>query len=1042
MQKRIKRLLTFVLFLCTTTIAFAQTVTVSGTVTDERNETLIGVNVQVKGTTTGTITDLDGKYTLTVPNSQSILVFSYVGYLSQEIPVGNQRTLNVALREDAQGLEEVVVVGYGTQRRVTVTGAVASVKGDELLASPASNLTSSIVGRMPGVIGFQRSDAPGDGNMDIRIRGTNTMGYRDPLIVIDGVPAREGGFAMLSPSDIETMSVLKDAAAAIYGSRAANGVILITTKQGQEGKPTVRYNGNWGFSQPTRMPEMANAFEYATMMNDINRYRKLAPWATEEELQKYKDGSDPWRYPNTNFIEQSIKDIAPTYRHELGVSGGNNRAKYYFNFAANGEDWIFKNAYGRYDQYSIRLNLDFKVNDYIQLSVGSMARMQDRKRPIWDDNTIFASIVRSKPTDHGWLPDGRPGLDLEYGHNPVIIANDMAGTHDRKTYYFQNNIKAVIKVPGVEGLTFTTTGSYDKMFYFNKLFRRPITLYNVNKETLAVTPVTRGDSGSNMNINLEHENYDRTAWMLNGVVNYDFSINQVHNFGIMAGMEAQYSGHNRVEVYRRDFLTDAIAEIDMGPIAEQRAEGSSWEESRLNYFGRVSYNYSERYLLEFVWRYDGSYRFPKDKRYGFFPGIMAAWRASEEGFWKDNVSFIDYFKLRLSYSQTGNDFLTTEIQGQTLDRSIQYLNLYEFGTSTGTSRTAEQNSYLFGSRFQQTIRPIRVPNENITWERGTMYDVGFDLKFLKNRLSLEADLFYSKRTGMLISRSASVPQSAGMTLPRENLGEMSNRGVEGLLRWDDRLSNNLSYYASFNMTYSRDKIDFWDEVPGIPEWQRSTGKRVGTRLYYIADGVFNTQQELDSYPQWPSGARLGDIKYVDYDGDGKITADDRVRIDKRKEPNTIAAFTLGATWKNFDIMLMFQAGLGGHTYIWRERAGTAGNFYRYTYQNRWTEENPMVEHPRTYNREEEYWASQSEDRESTYYLWDTDYLRLKNMEIGYTLSSFPFIKKIGIKSFRIYATGLNLLTFDKVKLQDPEQNDTGRDYPQRRIINFGATLTF
>ena len=838
---------------------------------------------------------------------------------------------------------------------------------------------------------------------------------------------RDGGLDRINPSEIESISVLKDASAAIYGSRAANGVILVTTKRGKDGKPTVTYTGNWGFSQPTRMPEMANAFEYATMINDIYRYRGNDPQYTADDLQKYKDGSDPWGHPNTDYVAQSIKDISPTYRHDVGVSGGNERIKYYTNFSANGEEGIFKNSANRYDQFAIRTNLDMKVNEYITLSYGNESRMEIRNYPTFSASDIFTSMVRSKPTDVGFYPNGQPGHDLEYGHQPVMMATDAAGFDNQKDYYFQNNLKAVIKVPGIEGLSLIATGSYDKYIKMRKLFRTPYTLYSwIGDEAHTTVALKKGVSA----IDLEQQHTDRTSWLANAVLNYDFSIGQNNNFTVMVGIEANNQHQDYLEGYRKYFLSDLFAELDNGMLEERRIEGNSWEESRLNYFGRVSYNYKERYLAEFVWRRDGSYRFPPEKRYGFFPGISAAWRISEEDFWKESVSFIDYFKLRASLSQSGNDYLTSDPDGDgvfEIDRSIQYLNTYKFSTN-----------YLFGTSFYQTLTQSRTPNPDITWEVGTTYDLGLEFKFLNNRLSLETDLFYHKRTNMLIYRNASIPESGGITLPRENLGELSNRGVEGLIRWDDKVGN-VTYYASLNGTFAKNRIDFWDETPNTPDYQKSTGRVSDAELFYVADGVFNTQEELDSYPHW-AGARLGDIKFVDYNNDGVIDGDDRIRVNKHKEPTLIAGVTLGANWNNFDIMALIQGAAGGHTYIWRERAGTAGNFYKWTYDHRWTEENPMIEHPRTYNREDEYWASEG-DRKNTYYLWNTDYQRLKNLEIGYTLN-LPYLRNIGIQNLRIYTNGTNLVTLDKVKVQDPEQNNTGKDYPQRRMINFGASITF
>ena len=1012
--------------------ALAQSISVSGTITDVEDLPVPGVNILVKGTLTGTASDANGRYTISVPNSNAVLVFSSIGFASQEIAVGNRTNINVTLLEDASQLEEIVVVGYGVQRKVTVTGSVSTMRGEELKASPTTNLSNGIVGRMPGVIGFQRSDEPGGGGSTLRIRGTTTQGFKDPLYVIDGIPDREGGFDRLNPGDIESISVLKDASAAIYGSRAANGVVLITTKRGTEGKPMISYAGNWGFSQPTRLPEMCNAFEYATLVNEIDKYYKDAAGRyTDEDLRMYKDGSDPWGHPNTNYMKDAIKKVSPTYRHELGVSGGNDRVKYYTNISAVGQEGIFYNAANRNDIYGVRTNLDVKINDYISLSYGNGSRIEAIKYPTKGADAIFTALVRSKPTDVGFYPNGLPGPDLEYGDQPVVMATKATGLDDQKRYYIQNNLNFVIKVPGVDGLTVTPSFAFDKYMWTRKRFATPYTLYQWTKtDAHECIPITRG-GGDGYVTDLTHEFEDRTSWTINTVVNYNFTVAANHNFGIMAGMEGQAKNNQWILAYRKNLLSTNpdVAQLDTGPLDERRSEGRGWKEARLNYFGRLTYNFQERYLFELIGRYDGSYRFPKNKRYGFFPGASAAWRISEENFW--NVSAINFFKLRGSVSQTGNDYL---VDGNgNLDRSIQYLSTYQFGTE-----------YLLGTTFNKTLRPSRIPNPDITWERQTEYDLGIEMKFLRNRLSLESDIYLRKRANMLRYRNATLPQTSGITLPRENIGEMSNRGIELLIRWDER-KGDVNYYAAFNMTYSKDKLDYIDEAPGIPDWQKETGKVNGTDLYYIADGVFQNEAEIERTPHW-GGAKPGDLIFrkVDTREDANpmvINADDRVRINKRKEPMFIAGVLLGAEWKGFDVRAFIQGATGGNTYIYRERAGEAGNFFRYSYLNRWTGEGTNYEHPRIYNREEPYWASEG-SRRNTYFLKSTDYIRLKTFEIGYRFGNVGFLNDLHIQNLRIFAQGSNLFTIDKIKIQDPEQNNASKDYMQRRYFNFGATLTF
>ena len=859
----------FLLCVMFTATAFAQQKTIKGTVVDVTGEPLIGVNVAVKGTTIGIITDIDGNYTLEVP-SKSTIVFSYIGYQAQEVPVGNQSTINVTLKEDAQKLEEVVVVGYGTQKKVTVTGSVASVSGEELKASPTTNLSNGMVGRMPGVIGFQKSDEPGGGGTTIRVRGTNSLGSNDPLVVIDGIPDRDGGFNRLNPTEIESISVLKDASAAIYGARAANGVILITTKRGKEGKATVTFNASGGFSQPTRLPKMANAFEYATMVNEINP----GTW-TDEDLRLFQDGSDPWGHPDTDWFDTTIKNASPMYRADVGVQGGSEKMKYYVNFAANGEDGIYKNSANRYDQYSLRMNLDINTSKYVSFQLGSIARLENTKYPMKSASSIFSGIRRGKPTQNAYWPTGEPGPDLERGDNPAVTSTDIAGFDNQKNYYIQNNLSVNIKIPWIEGLTIRGNGSYDKHFYNRKKFEKPILLYSwdgVNKNSSGLTAAKRYVD----NAQLSREHSDATSWMVNGLIDYNRTFGQ-HNLGVTFGIEAQKKDYDFTSAFRQGFISDTKPELNLGSDVGMKNTGYSWEEARLNYFGRVSYNYLERYLFEFVWRADGSYRFPKNKRYGFFPGASVAWRVSEENWWKENVRFIDYFKLRASISQTGNDALLNS--DNEYDRYIQYLNTYGF----------KEHGVVFGGEERKRLYAVRTPNPNITWEVGTTYNVGLDFKFLQNRLSVETDAFYHKRTNMLISRNASLSEITGITLPRENIGEMKNRGFDMLVGWNDNIGD-VQYNVSLNATYARNKILFWDETPGAPAWQVSTGLPVSTSLYYVADGIFHNQAEIDAYPHW-EGAQPGDIRFKDINNDGKIDADDRILSDKNEEPRFVAGLT-------------------------------------------------------------------------------------------------------------------------------------------------------
>ncbi|MDR2953500.1 MAG: SusC/RagA family TonB-linked outer membrane protein, partial [Prevotella sp.] len=610
---------------------------------------------------------------------------------------------------------------------------------------------------------------------------------------------------------------------------------------------------------------------------------------------------------------------------------------------------------------------------------------------------------------------GEAGPDIERGDNPAVIATDAAGFDRQKSYYIQNNLTVNINIPWVEGLSIRGNASYDKYFHNRRKFEKPVLLYSwdgINYNSSGLTPSKRYIDSPR----LTREHGDQTDWMLNGLINYNRIFNK-HTIGFTAGVEAQKKAYERTEAYRENFPSDTKPELSLGSEVGMRNGSTAWEESRLNYFGRLSYNFNERYLVEFVWRLDGSYRFPSNKRYGFFPGVSAAWRASEENWWKNNIRFIEYFKLRASVSQTGNDALD--------GRSIQYLNTYGF-VSQGV---------VFGGQEHKRLYPVRTPNTSITWEVGTTYNLGFDLNFLGNRLTLETDLFYHKRTNMLISRNASVSQITGLTLPRENLGSMRNQGIEMLVGWHDKVGE-VEYLASFNMTHAKDKILFWDETPGVKDYQLSTGRQSRTSLYYIADGIFHTQEEVDAYPHW-EGAKPGDIRFKDVDNSGTIDAKDRVRSDKSEEPRFVAGLTLGMKWRNWDLTALFQGATGGQAYI-QTWSGTFGNFLKEYYDKRWTPKNPNANGPRTYEGNDQYWVTNL----NTYFLRKGDYLRLKNLEIGYTFSAEP-LKKAGVSRLRLYTNASNLFTLDYMKVTDPEARSKDLEsYPLRRIINFGLQATF
>ena len=567
--------------------AVQQTKKITGTVVDNTGEPVIGANVVVKGTTLGSITDMDGKFTIEDVPSNGTLQISYIGYKSIEMPIGSQSDFKITLQEDSEKLDDVVVVGYGVQKKVTVTGSVASVTGKELKASPTTNLTNGMVGRMPGVIGFQTADEPGGGGTTIRIRGTNSLGSNDPLVVIDGVPDRDGGMNRLNPTEIESISVLKDASAAIYGARAANGVVLITTKRGKEGKPVISFNASAGFSKPTRIPKMTNSYEYGTMLNEV-----LPGSFSEEQLEGYRTHADPWEYIDTDWLHEIVKGASPLYRADVGVSGGTEKVKYYVNFGANGEDGLYRNSANRYDQYSLRTNLDIKTSKYVNFQLGTTARLEDTKYPAKGAGDIFSAARRTRPDQPAWWPTGEPGPAIERGDNPAVTSTDLAGSDHYKNQYIQNNLSVNISNPWIEGLTLRGNASYDIHFMNRRKMSKPVYLYSwdgVHKDSSGLSASKQWLDSPN----LERKHSEQIGWMLNGMLDYNRTFGQ-HTIGVTVGMEGQKKQYEETYAYRAGFISDMKPELNLGSEEGQQARGYSWTETRLNYFGRASYNYLER----------------------------------------------------------------------------------------------------------------------------------------------------------------------------------------------------------------------------------------------------------------------------------------------------------------------------------------------------------------------------------------------------------------------------------------------------------------
>lgn len=993
---------------------------ITGRVTDEKGQPLEGVTVAVKNSTLVVTTDAGGNYRIQLPNRRQVLAFSIIGYATQEIPVGTGSTLNVTLSEQVSGLDEVVVVGYGTQRVGTITGSVATVKGETLTKAPAINLSNAMVGRLPGLVAVTRSGEPGSDNSTFRIRGANTLGDNSPLIVVDGIANRS--LERLNAADIESVTVLKDASAAIYGAQAANGVILVTTKRGSSGKPQLTLTYNEGFSRPTVIPDVVDAATYAQMLNEISQYAGQEAVYSEEELQKYRDGSDPWGYPNTDWYKETFQSASAQRTAQVSISGGQESLQYFISGGYNYQDGIYKNSATYYKQFNFRTNLDGRLSEYVKYGISLAGREENRNYPTRSASDIFQMLRRGKPNMPAYWPNGMNGPDIEYGNNPVVVTTNQTGYDRNKSSVLETKANIDITVPWVEGLSLSANVAFDRRIHNNKLWQLPWYLYTWDG-------VTRNDSGepvlvegqkgfTNPQLTQDMQNADLLT--MNTLLNYERTFGAKHHVKGLFGVERITGETMMFEAFRRYFVSTALDQLFAGGDAEKNNTGTASEEARLNYFGRLNYDFANKYLFEFVWRYDGSYIFPAGKRFGFFPGVSLGWRVSDENFWEGIRPVVSDFKLRGSWGQTGNDRIGT----------YQYLASYGFPS-------AATDIYVFNGNVEsKVLSELRIPNPNVTWEVANQSNIGFDAGFFNGKMTLSAEYFYNLRTDILWERNASVPVSTGLTLPKENIGEVENQGAEFQLGYNNR-GGAFQYSIAANVNFNKNRIRFWDETPGVPDYQRSTGYPMNTRLYYKAIGIFRDQAAVDAYPHWP-GARPGDIIYEDVNGDGEINGLDQVRIYKTDLPTHTGGLNIDLSYKGFYSSLFFQWATGAIRNNYYQMQGEVGNFLVQDVEGRWTPEAPDASKPRIWNRYNEYWRETSGN--NTYWLQNSDYVRLKNFELGYSIPT-EVCRKFWASGAQIYFTGLNLLTFTKVKDFDPEST-SATAYPLNKVYNLGVSLTF
>lgn len=983
---------------------YAQSLTITGVIVDADDEPMPGVNIVEKGTRhNGTMSDVNGNFKIAVTGQGSVLLFSFIGFENQEITVGKQQTLNVRMMEEGVSLEEVVVVGYGSQKKASVVGAISTAEAKELQKTGATNLTQTIGGRIAGVISRSPGGRPGEDDASVFIRGiaSYNSGTSEPLVLVDGV---ERSYAQIDPEDIESFSVLKDASAtAVFGVRGANGVIMITTKRGEVNKPTVDLRSSFTFNTPIRLPEKLGAYDFARLKNEALSNVGEVPEYSAYDLDMYRTKGSPYTHPDNDYIGDLLKEASTKQQYNLTVRGGTPFLRYYVSANYLNEQGIYNTFNNKdYDsnvyfkRYGMRTNLDFNVTKTTVFGVDLSGRLEERHDN--DAGTdLYQSMVRLPPNFLNYVnPNGTYGGKLNVV-NPYAALSKYGYNHSKR-----NVFEAVIKLN--QKLDFVTKGlSMRGMFSFVSTMtsRRDIT------ERPALWEYTKDGQYSIVSEEVTPK-VETSAGPHRRNITTEFAINYDRKFGVHAvtGLLA----FNQLTQHYNELLPTGY----------------------INYVGRVTYGYKGKYLAEFNAGYNGSVQFAEGKRYGFFPAFSAGWVISEESFWNQDSETFNYMKLRGAYGEVGNDKIGSDL--------YYYLQTYPMLTSNRPSFGLTNNP-------ENRIYEGKEGNMNVTWERARKLNIGADFRLFDSKLALAVDFFTEKRVNILdYDRSISTiygmlgATDSSKGFPPQNLGEVRNHGFELDASYNSKIGE-LSYYVKGNVSFARNKILKMGEEPQTYPWTSNIGRKVNQRFGLIADGFYNTQEEIDALPsQFSSDLKLGDLKYRDINEDGVIDSYDVTAIGNTRLPEVMYGFTFGGEWKGIDCQVFFQGAAITDLYV------NGFGYWEFTnsatvmkhHLGRWTQENK--EHA-TYPSLSPNTSKQNH-RLSTFWLKNADYLRLKNVQIGYTLPSL-WTKKVRITSARIYVSGTNLLTFAGFKEYDPESNDGGNtSYPQMRNYSVGLNLKF
>lgn len=1027
------------LFLFMTASVFAQNQRIiTGTVTNQDNTPLSGVSITLKGTAIGTSTDTSGRFSISVTGLNGTLVFSYVGVDKKEVALTSGNTISVQLTSAATTMNNVVVVGYGTQRKATLTGAVSAIRGDEIITTKNENVQNMLTGKIPGVRVTQRTAEPGsfDNNFDIR-------GMGSPLIIIDGIPRTNVDFQRLDPNDIDNISVLKDASAAIYGVRAANGVVLVTTKRGTKNKIELNYSGSFTWQIPSGLPETVDAIEYMTLRNEraIHRVSGGSPIFNDQQFEEYRNGTKQ----STDWYPLVFSKYAPQTMHNLSATGGNDKSTYYVGLGYQYQEGFFKSSDLSYNKYNIRSNITSKITDRLTFDLNLNLIMDEQDRPYQDSWWILRSFWRQGPQIPAYANNDptKPFHGLIEGDNPVsFMDKDLIGYRKFNNKWIQSAASLRYDVPTVKGLYLKGLFSYDYYVSDVNLFQKEYTQYQYDAASATYKEFTRQSPNR-----IRRETYNRTQNLTQASLNYDGTFNRHKVGGLLLGEAQKRTGNNFAA--QRDMVL-ALPYLFAGVAQGQEATMNSganflYDNSNLALAGRFNYGFSDKYLAEFLFRYDGSSKFAKGSQWGFFPAASIGWRISNENFFKNaaRLSFINQLKVRASYGKTGDDNAST----------YQFISGYTYPTLPTDPRNFT-GGYVFGGNFTASANNKGIPNPNITWFTSKTFDVGVDVEVWNGFLGLTADYFSRNREGLLAKRSGGIPTVVGAELPEENLNSDRTYGFDMELSHRNRLGD-----FSYNMKgiFSLARVQrLYVERGAIgsswSNWKNNQNNRLqGIHQGLQGEGQFQSWDEIWTSPTYIGrGTIIGDYKYEDWNGDGEINGNDEHPINYNQNPWMNFSYIFDASYKGFDMNFLLQ-GSSMSSLIYGEQFrepmwGNDESGAMEQFMDRWHPADPKADpyDPATAWVSGHYaYTGTLANANSSFNTVNSKYLRLKSVELGYTLPS-RLIGRTGIKDLRVYANTYNLITFTKVKYVDPEHpNDTfGYLYPLNKTVSVGVNLKF